>query len=80
MIGQIGAGAGVIGLLGFPGHQPVFNVDLPAARTGAIDAVRGTHDFVVLPARPVAVLPASIFVGDDTVITGEGIYFFLEKK
>jgi hypothetical protein len=42
--------------------------------------MRGTHDFVVLPARPVTVLPAPVFIGHHPVITGESVYFFLEKQ
>ena len=80
VIRQIGPGARVIGLLGFPGHQAVFNVDLPTARTRAIHAMREPHDFVVLPARPVTVLSTAIFIGHHAVITGESVYFFLEKQ
>ena len=50
------------------------------AGTRAIHAMRGTHDLVVLPARPVTVLPGTVFIGQDAVITGESVYFFLEKQ
>jgi hypothetical protein len=42
--------------------------------------MRGTHNFVMLPARSVTVLPASVFIGHYPVITGESVYFFLEKQ
>jgi hypothetical protein len=79
MIGQIVAGARVVGLLGFPGHQPILDVDFPATGAGAVHAVGRAHDFVVLPAGAVGILPAAILVGDDAVIAGEGIGDFLEE-
>src|SRR5690606_10660985 len=57
--GQVRARARVVGLLGFPGHQAVLDVDLLAARAGAVHAVGGAHDLVILPARAVAVLPVA---------------------
>src|SRR6056297_989649 len=64
MIGQIRTGTGVIGLLGFPGNQAVLDVNFPATGAGAVYAVGGTHDLVVLPALAVAVFPlATDFVG-----------------
>src|SRR3546814_6094250 len=51
VVGQVRAGARIVGLLGFPGDQAVLDVDLPAARAGAVHAVGGAHDLVVLPAR-----------------------------
>ena len=44
---------GIVGLLGFPGDDPVLDVDLPGAGTGAVDPVGGAHHLVVAP--PVAV-------------------------
>ena len=40
MVGQVGTGARVIGLLGFPGHDPRFDVDLPRTRPGAVHPMR----------------------------------------
>jgi hypothetical protein len=79
MIGQIVASARIIGLLGFPGHQTVLDVNLPATGAGAVHAVGRTHNLVVLPAGAVGVLPTSIFVGDDAMIPGEGVGSLLEK-
>ncbi|MNG68638.1 hypothetical protein D3C79_269730 [compost metagenome] len=62
MVGQIGAGARVIGLLGFPGHQAVFDVNLPTARAGAVHSVGRAHNLVVLPAAAVAVFPVAVGV------------------
>src|SRR5690606_31234410 len=61
VIGQVGPGARVVGLLGFPGDQAVLNIDLPRARTGAVDAVRRAHDLVVLPAAAIGVFPGAVF-------------------
>lgn len=71
VIRHVGARARIVGLLRFPRDDPAFHVDLPRARTGAVDAVRRADDLVVLPAQPVAVLPLTILVGDGTVAVGE---------
>src|SRR5690606_19854410 len=39
----------IVRLLRLPGDDPVLDVDLPRARAGAVDAVRGTDDLVVAP-------------------------------
>src|SRR5690606_12160798 len=49
VVGQVVAGARVVGLLGFPGDQTVLHVDLPGTGTGAVHPVGGAHDLVVLP-------------------------------
>ncbi len=59
VVGQVVAGARVVGLLGFPGDQAVLHVDLPGARPGAVHPVGGAHDLVVLPARAVNILPVA---------------------
>ena len=46
----------VVGLLGFPGDYAVLDVDLPRARSRAVDAVRRTDDLVVRPAVAVEVI------------------------
>src|SRR5690606_37136974 len=61
VVGQVVAGARVVGLLGFPGDQAVLHVNLPGARPGAVHPVGGAHDLVVLPARAVDVLPVAGF-------------------
>src|SRR5690606_28710653 len=48
-------------------------------RAGAVGAMRGAHDLVVLPALAVAVLPASVLVRDDAVPLGEGIVDAVEE-
>ena len=72
MIGHVRPGAWIVGLLRLPGHHAVLDVDLPAARAGAVGAVGRAHDLVVLPALAVAVLPGAVFVGDDAMAVGEG--------
>ncbi|MCY1410885.1 hypothetical protein D9M71_262640 [compost metagenome] len=71
VVGQVGTGARVVGLLGFPGHQAVLHVDLPAARTGAVHPVGGAGDLVELPALAVAVLPGAALVAGFAVAAGE---------
>src|SRR3546814_9815621 len=64
-------GPRIVGLLRFPGDQPVLDVDLPTARSGAVGAVRRADDLIVLPALPVAVLPAPVLVRHDAVTVRE---------
>ncbi len=53
----VGAGRGVVGLLGLPGDDPVLDVDLPRARAGAVDPVRRADHLVVAPAVAVERVP-----------------------
>jgi hypothetical protein len=53
VLGAVGTDGGVVRLLGLPGDDPVLDVDLPAARAGAVHPVGRTHDLVVAPAAPV---------------------------
>ena len=62
VVRQVRARARVVGLLGLPRHDAALDVDLPGARAGAVHAMRGAHDFVVLPALAVAVLPVARLV------------------
>ncbi|MNS44775.1 hypothetical protein D3C72_772260 [compost metagenome] len=78
MIGQVRAGAGVVGLLRFPGHQAVFDIDFPAAGAGTVNAVGGSHDFVELPALAIAVLPVAVGVHHLPMAVGEGVAFLFE--
>ena len=72
MVGQVGPGAGVVGLLGFPGDQAVLHVHLPAAGAGAVHAVRAAHDLVVLPALAICVFPLAVFFHHRAVAVREG--------
>ena len=71
VVRQVGTRARIVRLLGFPGDDPALDVDLPRAGAGAVHAVGGAHDLVVLPALPVAVLPRAVLVGEDAVAVGE---------
>ena len=71
VVGHVPARARVVGLLGFPGDDAALDVDLPRARTGAVDAVGGAHDLVVRPAVAVGVFPGAVFAGGDAVVAGE---------
>ena len=79
VVRQVGTRAGIVGLLGLPRDDPALDVDLPRAGAGAVHAVRGAHDFVVLPALAVAVLPLARLVGDDAVAVREGADLFAEE-
>jgi hypothetical protein len=57
MIGSIRIGTRIIDRLRLPGDQPVLDVDVPRARTGAIHSVRRSHDLVVAPAIAVGRFP-----------------------
>lgn len=53
VFGPVRAHRRIVGLLGFPGDDPVVDVDLPRARSGAVDPVCGPDHLVVAP--PVAI-------------------------
>ncbi|MCY1293284.1 hypothetical protein D9M70_425400 [compost metagenome] len=71
VVGQVVAGARVVGLLGLPGDQAVLHVDLPGTGPGAVHPVGGTHDLVVLPARAVDVLPVTRLLARLAMTVGE---------
>src|SRR5690606_9271062 len=79
VVGQVVAGARVVGLLGFPGDQAVLHVDLPGARPGAVHAVGRAHDLVVLPARAVDVLPVAGFDAGFAMTVGELTLLAIEE-
>src|SRR5690606_6839828 len=72
VIGHVGTGARIVGLLRFPGDQAALDVDFPGTRPGAVHAVRGTHDLVVLPAVAVGVFPGAVFADHGAVPIGKG--------
>ena len=71
VVGHVGPRARVVGLLRLPGDDAALDVDLPAARAGAVDAVGRAHDLVVRPAVAVGVLPGPVLRGHDAVAVGE---------
>ena len=79
VVRHLGPGARIVGLLGLPGDQPVLDVDLPAARAGAVGAMGRAHDLVVLPALPVAIFPGAALVGDHAVSAREPLLVLLEE-
>src|SRR5262245_2479976 len=79
MVGHVRTRARIIRLLGFPGYKPVFHIDLPRAGTGAVCAVGGADDLVVLPALTVGVFPRPILVRDDAKAVREAIDVLPEK-
>ena len=70
VVGHVGARARVVRLLRLPGDDAALDVDLPAARAGAVGAVGRAHDLVVLPALAVAVLPRPVLARDHAVAVG----------
>src|SRR5450631_1204530 len=58
-------------LLGFPGDDAALDVDLPRARTGAVDAVGGAYHLVVRPAVTVGVFPGAVFTVRNAEAVGE---------
>ncbi len=71
MVGELGPRARIVGLLRLPSDDATLDVDLPRARAGAVDTVRGADNLVVLPAFAVAVLPPPVFARDDAVAVRE---------
>ena len=63
MVRQVRTSTGIIGLLCLPGYQTVLDVNLPAARAGAVNTMGRAYDLVMLPTLPVAVLPVAGFIG-----------------
>ncbi len=72
VVRQIRAGARIVGLLGFPGDDAALDIDLPRAGAGAVHAMGGAHDLVVLPAFAIGVFPITAFIGGDAVPFREG--------
>ena len=76
---------GIVGLLGLPGDDPVADVDLPGAGTGAVHTVGGPHHLVVAPAIAVEdIASATAFAkGHPTVVgllpSGEKLAEFQQR-
>ena len=67
VVWQLWPCARIVGLLGFPGDDPPFDIDLPRTRTGTIGAMRGADDLVVLPSFAITVLPTPVLPCDDAI-------------
>ncbi|CCK02872.1 hypothetical protein BN129_1441 [Cronobacter sakazakii 701] len=78
VVRHIGAGTRVVGLLGFPGDQTVFDVNLPAAGTGTVNAVGGADNFVMLPALTVTLFPVPVRIQKLSMPIGKGFAFLFE--
>src|SRR5699024_11051887 len=72
VLGGVRTDRRVVGLLGFPGDDPVLDVDLPRARARAVDAVGRPHLLVVTPPLAVELLgvPAAPTVELTEVLAG----------
>src|SRR5690606_36428666 len=73
VVGQVRAGTGIVGLLGFPGDDPTFHINLPGAGAGTVHPMGGADDLVSGPTLSVSVLPGPGFVGGDSVSFGKCI-------
>ncbi|MNV39156.1 hypothetical protein D3C71_1307260 [compost metagenome] len=73
VVGEVGPGAGVVGLLGFPGHDAALDVDLPRTGARAVHAVGAAHDLVVRPAVAVGVFPGAVFTVGFAMALGKGL-------
>ena len=51
----------IIESLHFPGHDSLFDIDVPAAAAGAVNTVGTADDLVVLPAVSVKLFPGTRF-------------------
>src|ERR1039457_5154595 len=71
VVGHGPARARGVGLLGFPGDDAALDVDLPRARTGAVDAVGGAYHLVVRPTVTVGVFPGAVFTVRNAEALGE---------
>src|SRR5690606_36429640 len=80
VVRKICAGALVVRLLGFPGDDAALDVDLPRAGAGAVHAMGGAHDLVVLPALAIGAFPVTVFVGGDAMALREGADILARKK
>src|SRR5262249_18088519 len=61
----------IICLLRFPGDDAALDIDFPRTRAGAICSMGRAHDFVVLPALAITILPAPVFAGGDAISVGK---------
>jgi hypothetical protein len=75
VIGEIGSATGIITPLSFPDYDPVLDVHIPRAGSGAIDPVGGTHFFVILPPSSVKILPLPLATADLGPTAGYGFLF-----
>ena len=73
VVGHVPAGAGVVGLLGFPGHDSALDIYFPRARTGAIHTMGRAHNFVVRPAVAVGVFPGAVFTVGHAVVVRKSL-------
>jgi hypothetical protein len=48
---------GIIGALGFPYQDAVFDINVPGTGTGTVDTMGGADFFIVLPAAPIKIFP-----------------------
>jgi hypothetical protein len=71
MIRVATAASRVIGALRFPNQDSVLYIDIPGARTGAVDTMGGANLFIILPPPPIIVLPFTLSASDFGPTMGE---------
>ena len=78
MVWQVRASTRIVSLLGFPGHQTVFDVDFPAAGAGAVYPVGRADDFVMLPTLAISILPVTVGIEKLAMPIGKGFTLLFE--
>ena len=73
VVGHVPAGARVVGLLGFPGDDAAFDIDLPGTGAGAVHAVCAAHDLVMRPAGAVGIFPGTVFARGTAVAASKAL-------
>jgi hypothetical protein len=80
MIRVATAASRVIGALRFPNQDSVLYIDIPGARTGAVDTMGGAYLFIILPPPPIIVLPFTLSASDFSPTVGERFNLFGFEK
>ncbi len=80
MVRQVGPGARIIRLLGFPGDDAALDVDFPRAGAGTVHTMGGADNLVVLPALAIGVFPVTVLIGRDAMTFREGADILPRKK
>jgi hypothetical protein len=74
VIGQIRPATRIVTPLSFPDDDPVFDVHIPGAGSGAIDPVGGADLLVILPSFAVEILPLPLATTDLGPTAGYGFF------
>jgi hypothetical protein len=64
VIGVFVSTSRVVCALGFPHKNAVFDIHIPGAGTGAVNAVSGADFFVILPTTAIEIFPFTLSTTD----------------